>query len=250
MGVCRRTFASLLIYNCRWKPDHQAMIKRAILQSRPRSLLSNIKTSIKFSLCLLISETIFSLNWCQHFTHSAPDWNVLPRPDNLHKTFWCKIVEGKVSCSVSLKKCFRVLWLNKHLSSKSRFISNNNSKDGNYHFIDFESVFLSVSERLNVLYEKNWTRLVTEQLKRFERAVTESGKREVNGGTVGSRWTFSGALLYSITLLTTVGERTIFISLLDPRVKLLFFLQATVDYRPERRLAKWWRSFMPSLVSP
>ncbi|XP_023017150.2 uncharacterized protein, partial [Leptinotarsa decemlineata] len=65
--------------------------------------------------------------------------------------------------------------------------------------------FSIFSERLNVLYEKNWTRLVTEQLKRFERAVVESGKSEDSIHSAGPRWTFGGALLYSVTLLTTVG---------------------------------------------
>ncbi|KAJ8959075.1 hypothetical protein NQ318_022331 [Aromia moschata] len=63
----------------------------------------------------------------------------------------------------------------------------------------------SFSERLNVLYEKNWTKLVTEQLKRFERAVVESGKFDGSSASAGSHWSFGGALLYSVTLLTTVG---------------------------------------------
>ncbi|KAJ8972621.1 hypothetical protein NQ314_000077, partial [Rhamnusium bicolor] len=65
--------------------------------------------------------------------------------------------------------------------------------------------FLLFSERLNVLYEKNWTRLVTEQLKRFERAVVESGKVDGSSTSANPHWTFGGALLYSITLLTTVA---------------------------------------------
>nr|XP_022912397.1 TWiK family of potassium channels protein 18-like [Onthophagus taurus] len=64
--------------------------------------------------------------------------------------------------------------------------------------------FLFISERLNVLYEKNWTKLVTEQLKRFEKVVVESGNSPVSK-RVEDHWTFGGALLYTLTLLTTVG---------------------------------------------
>ncbi|XP_049826302.1 potassium channel subfamily K member 18 [Aethina tumida] len=63
-----------------------------------------------------------------------------------------------------------------------------------------------ITERLNVLYEKNWTRLVTEQLKRFERAVAESGRNDASPNGMSNHWTFGGALLYSLTLLTTVGN--------------------------------------------
>ncbi|XP_056638291.1 TWiK family of potassium channels protein 7-like [Diorhabda sublineata] len=62
-----------------------------------------------------------------------------------------------------------------------------------------------ITERLNVLYEKNWTKLVTEQLRRFERAVVES-KRLTDPLNVDSpHWNFGEALLYSVTILTTVG---------------------------------------------
>ncbi|XP_066137426.1 potassium channel subfamily K member 18-like [Euwallacea fornicatus] len=62
-----------------------------------------------------------------------------------------------------------------------------------------------ITERLNVLYEKNWTRLVTEQLKKFERSVVETAKNDENFNLAGPKWTFGGSLLYTVTLLTTVG---------------------------------------------
>ncbi|XP_060521899.1 uncharacterized protein LOC132699284 isoform X2 [Cylas formicarius] len=63
----------------------------------------------------------------------------------------------------------------------------------------------TITERLNVLYEKNWTKLVTEQLKRFERTVVETAKSDGALTIPAQKWTFGGSLLYSVTLLTTVG---------------------------------------------
>lgn len=62
------------------------------------------------------------------------------------------------------------------------------------------------AERLNVLYEKNWTKLVTEQLKKFEKSVVESAKQDDSLNIDSSKWTFGGSLLYTVTLLTTVGK--------------------------------------------
>ncbi|XP_050302788.1 uncharacterized protein LOC126740697 isoform X2 [Anthonomus grandis grandis] len=63
-----------------------------------------------------------------------------------------------------------------------------------------------ITERLNVLYEKNWTALVTEQLKKFERSVVENAAKNDDFHNVsGQKWTFGESLLYTVTLLTTVG---------------------------------------------
>lgn len=64
------------------------------------------------------------------------------------------------------------------------------------------------SERLNVLYERNWTMLVHEQLRRFEGSIvaaTKGGLTE-SMGEQWPRWTFSESLLYSVTVITTIGR--------------------------------------------
>lgn len=66
------------------------------------------------------------------------------------------------------------------------------------------------TERLNVLYERNWTMLVHEQLRRFEGSIvaaTRGGLIESSGADgILPRWTFSEALLYSVTVITTIGK--------------------------------------------
>jgi Zn ribbon nucleic-acid-binding protein len=60
-----------------------------------------------------------------------------------------------------------------------------------------------------VLYERNWTRLVHEQLRRFETNVVAAAKVEGYDGKqlldADRQWSFSGALLYSVTVITTIG---------------------------------------------
>jgi len=60
-----------------------------------------------------------------------------------------------------------------------------------------------------VLYEKNWTHLVHEQLRKFETNVVAATKVEGYDGKelldADRQWSFSGALLYSVTVITTIG---------------------------------------------
>uniref|UniRef100_T1GCS7 Potassium channel domain-containing protein n=1 Tax=Megaselia scalaris TaxID=36166 RepID=T1GCS7_MEGSC len=78
-------------------------------------------------------------------------------------------------------------------------------------------------EKLNVLYEKNWTTLVHEQLRRFEGSIVAATRNSHNtdssnvhngvmmlsaadNGLDNGRWSFSEALLYSISVITTIGH--------------------------------------------
>jgi hypothetical protein len=60
-----------------------------------------------------------------------------------------------------------------------------------------------------VLYEKNWTHLAHEQLRKFETNVVAATKVEGYDGKelldADRQWSFSGALLYSVTVITTIG---------------------------------------------
>ncbi|XP_055953253.1 potassium channel subfamily K member 17-like [Argiope bruennichi] len=64
----------------------------------------------------------------------------------------------------------------------------------------------AITDNLNVLYKENWTRQVTEEVKRFQAELVHAIKEGYDGkeGT-GTQWTFSGAFLYSLTVITTIG---------------------------------------------
>ncbi|KAF9797424.1 hypothetical protein SFRURICE_005900 [Spodoptera frugiperda] len=66
-----------------------------------------------------------------------------------------------------------------------------------------------IKERLNVLYERNWTRLVHEQLRKFESSIVAAARQSPETQppelAMDSKWTFSGSLIYCITLITTIG---------------------------------------------
>ncbi|XP_076363166.1 TWiK family of potassium channels protein 7-like [Tachypleus tridentatus] len=60
---------------------------------------------------------------------------------------------------------------------------------------------------LNVLYKDNWTRLVTAEIKRFQAELIEAIKDGYDGKELGAvqQWSFPGAFLYSLTVITTIG---------------------------------------------
>lgn len=69
----------------------------------------------------------------------------------------------------------------------------------------------SFSERFNVLWRDNWTLHANRVLKRFESIVIHKAKSEgYDGGDSQDndtvQWNFSGALLYSVTVITTIGK--------------------------------------------
>lgn len=74
----------------------------------------------------------------------------------------------------------------------------------------------SITENLNILYRENWTRLAAEEVMEFQEALFRALKGNSVGGGRGGRslyytaqthkWSFSSSFLYSLTLITTIGE--------------------------------------------
>ena len=86
------------------------------------------------------------------------------------------------------------------------------------------------TERMNILYPENWTRAASDEILAFQQQLTlaltrQMGCRPTGSGRgvviddsplmaepqarAGIRWTFARGLLYSVSLLTTIGESQI-----------------------------------------
>lgn len=85
-----------------------------------------------------------------------------------------------------------------------------------------ESIW-EITEHLNILYRENWTRLAEQEIARFQdrlvKKITEDmmannqnvGSTQKNDGPIERKvpeyeWNFAKAFLYSLTVLTTIGE--------------------------------------------
>ena len=72
------------------------------------------------------------------------------------------------------------------------------------------NMYISILEHINVLYHENWTMEASKVLRKFEMDVIRKAKNEGYDGKEGtddtSAWDFSGALLYSVTVITTIGK--------------------------------------------
>ncbi|GFU02965.1 hypothetical protein NPIL_451871 [Nephila pilipes] len=68
-----------------------------------------------------------------------------------------------------------------------------------------------ITDKLNVLYKDNWTELVEAEVRRFQKELIVAVKEGYDGKEgSGQQWSFSGAFLYSLTVITTI-EDTYFI---------------------------------------
>ena len=64
-----------------------------------------------------------------------------------------------------------------------------------------------------MLWRENWTEAAGKVLRTFEMEVIQKTKNEGYDGNTNTdpeksnfQWSFSGALLYSVTVITTIGE--------------------------------------------
>ncbi|KAG8196592.1 hypothetical protein JTE90_014153 [Oedothorax gibbosus] len=63
-----------------------------------------------------------------------------------------------------------------------------------------------ITDKLNVLYKDNWTRMVSHEVKHFQTELIAAVKDGYDGKDGSSQqWSFSGAFLYSLTVITTIG---------------------------------------------
>lgn len=69
----------------------------------------------------------------------------------------------------------------------------------------------SITENLNILYKENWTRLAAEEVMMFQESLFKvlndyEGNLNHLGYPQAHKWSFSSSFLYSLTLITTIGE--------------------------------------------
>ena len=69
----------------------------------------------------------------------------------------------------------------------------------------------NITEKYNLLHPGNWSLEVETIVKQYQREVVAAEAQGFDGNDIPqSPWDFSGALLFSITVITTIGEFTCF----------------------------------------
>ena len=64
----------------------------------------------------------------------------------------------------------------------------------------------NITVALNVLHKENWTHLMSIELKKFQADLIQASKRN-HTSLPPEQWSFFGSLLYSLTVITTIGKR-------------------------------------------
>ena len=64
-----------------------------------------------------------------------------------------------------------------------------------------------ITEEYNTLHPANWTNEVSHIMQEYQSRIIQEAAEGYDGSDIPKRkWTFTGALLYSITVITTIGK--------------------------------------------
>ena len=65
----------------------------------------------------------------------------------------------------------------------------------------------NITLRTNILFGNEWRIMTNDLLYEFQNATVENVRKGYTGNDVGVKiWTFSAALMFSLTVFTTIGE--------------------------------------------
>ena len=74
----------------------------------------------------------------------------------------------------------------------------------------FAKELWDITMRTNVLFRNEWQNMTSDLLHEFQNATVENVRRGYTGNDVGVKiWTFSSALMFSLTVFTTIGKFSI-----------------------------------------